>query len=315
MADQSRSPSFFRWKRDLLIQLERGSQIAETAAGPIEYFTAGDGPVILGVHGTPGGYDQVKLVSAEMAGSGFRVIGWSRPGYLRTPLNARRDFAEQADAAARLLDSLGVERVCVYSASGGGPTGYYFAARHPDRVWALVAVCAISRQFGTELRPALRYLMKFAANDFGTYLVDWFATRFPRSTTRQTIRIESSLDRTMATALLEQAVADPAKIGFVCGLLRTMSPMSARLPGLRNDLDQFERLDSLPLEQIGCPALIIHGTHDATVPIAHGEYASRAVPHAEFMRVDGGTHLLWIAPQSEEIRTRSIEFLKTHAPI
>ncbi len=314
MTDQPRSPSFFRWKRDLLAQLERGSQIAPTAAGPIEYFSSGEGPVILGMHGTPGGYDQVKLVGGDMVGSGFRVIGWSRPGYLRTPLEVGRDFAEQADAAARLLDSLGVERASVFSASGGGPAGYYFAARHPDRVWALVAECAISCRFGSELRAAQRYLMKFALNDFGTHLIDWFAMRFPRSVTRQAIRIESTLDRASAAALMEQVTADPAKTGFVLGLLRTMYPASARVAGVINDFEQFARLGPLPFEQIRCPALIIHGTHDASVPIEHGEDASRAIARAEFMRIDRGTHLLWIAPEADDIRTRSIDFLKTHAP-
>ena len=97
------------------------SVVARTAAGPIEYFSVGEGPAILGMHGTPGGFDQVALIGETVEARGFRIVGWSRPGYLGTPLEVGRTPAEQADAAAALLDTLGIDRVCVYGASGGGP--------------------------------------------------------------------------------------------------------------------------------------------------------------------------------------------------
>lgn len=47
--------------------------------------------------------------------------------------------------AAALLDILGVERVAVIGISAGGPGAVQFAARHADRVDALVLLSAISR--------------------------------------------------------------------------------------------------------------------------------------------------------------------------
>src|SRR5208282_3561757 len=290
------------------------SSIARTAAGPIEYFSVGEGPAILGMHGTPGGYDQVALIGGTVAARGFRIIGWSRPGYLSTPLEVGRTPREQADAAARLLDVLGIDRVCVYGASGGGPATYNFAARHPDRTWAMVTECAISKRFGDDLTPVQRMLLRGSVSGLTVPIFDWFASRFPETLARQIIRPRGMLDREAARAFACEVDADPAKSAFIYGLFQTMNPLRRRKTGLLNDLDQFEQIDRLPLEEIECPALIIHGTHDSDVRFEHGEFAARSIPHAEFVPVEGGTHVLWITRQAEELRTRRIEFLTRHIP-
>ena len=54
----------------------------ETSLGSVEYTLQGnDGPVLLFVHGTPGGYDQTTEATDK-----FRVLTPSRPGYLRTSI-------------------------------------------------------------------------------------------------------------------------------------------------------------------------------------------------------------------------------------
>jgi pimeloyl-ACP methyl ester carboxylesterase len=291
------------------------SVVAHTAAGPIEYFSVGEGPAILGMHGTPGGFDQVALIGETVEARGFRIVGWSRPGYLGTPLEVGRTPAEQADAAAALLDTLGIDRVCVYGASGGGPATYTFAARHPDRTWAMVTECAISKRFGDDLAPLQKMLLRAAINGLTVPIFDWLANRFPDTLARQMIRVEGTLDRQSARALSSQVSADPAKAAFVTGLFRTLNPLSLRKAGLLNDLDQFERIDRLPLDRVECPALVIHGTHDGDVRFEHGEFAARSIRGAEFVAVEGGTHVLWVAQQAAELQARRLKFLRRHAPI
>ena len=290
------------------------SEVAQTAAGPIEYFSVGEGPAILGMHGTPGGFDQVALIGETVEARGFRIVGWSRPGYLGTPLEVGRTPAEQADAAAALLDTLGIDRVCVYGASGGGPATYTFAARHPDRTWAMVTECAISKRFGDDLAPLQRMLLRAAINGLTVPIFDWLANRFPDTLARQMIRVEGTLDRRSARTLSSQVSADPAKAAFVTGLFQTLNPLSLRKAGLLNDLDQFERIDSLPLDQVKCPTLVIHGTHDADVRFEHGEFAARSIRGAEFVPVEGGTHLLWVAKQALALQARRLMFLRRHLP-
>lgn len=46
-----------RWRDNAVVRLEAGSQIIETARGPIEYTIVDEGASVLIAHGSPGGYD------------------------------------------------------------------------------------------------------------------------------------------------------------------------------------------------------------------------------------------------------------------
>jgi pimeloyl-ACP methyl ester carboxylesterase len=108
--------------------LSKYSEVASTAVGPIEYAIQGQGPVVLAIHGTPGGYDHSLWLCKDMADSGqFTLLSVSRPGYGRTPLSAGKSPAEQADALVALLDSLGIKKVAAVAFSGGGPAALQLA--------------------------------------------------------------------------------------------------------------------------------------------------------------------------------------------
>src|SRR5690349_16313350 len=119
-------------------RVARGSEIAQTACGPIEYAAMGAGPAVLLVHGAGGGFDQLLDMARALAQRGFRVVAPSRFGYLRTPLPADASPAAQADAHACLLDALKIERAAVVGVSAGGPSALQLALRHPHRTAALV---------------------------------------------------------------------------------------------------------------------------------------------------------------------------------
>src|SRR5688500_8437741 len=58
-ASGSRAPDpVAEWVRTTTEGLNAGSKIAITPYGPIEYAMSGAGPVVLCMHGGPGGYDQ-----------------------------------------------------------------------------------------------------------------------------------------------------------------------------------------------------------------------------------------------------------------
>src|SRR5438067_8983262 len=135
--------AYARYRRDLRRAHQRvstGSEVVQTACGPIEYAVAGDGPPALIVHGAGGGFDQGMEFGEALADNGFRIIAMSRFGYLRTPLPSDASSAAQADAHACLLDALGIERAAIIGASAGAPSSLQFALRHPQRCSALVLV-------------------------------------------------------------------------------------------------------------------------------------------------------------------------------
>src|SRR5919107_4722444 len=124
----------------------------ETKLGPVELERAGEGPPVVVVHGTPGGWDSSIAMGQFLVEAGFEVIAPSRPGYLGTPPGDLASPDRQADLLAALLDALGIGSAGVLSWSGGGPSAYRLAVRHPDRVRALVAFASVSRRIS---RPKL----------------------------------------------------------------------------------------------------------------------------------------------------------------
>jgi pimeloyl-ACP methyl ester carboxylesterase len=115
-----------------------GSQVVETACGPIEYAVRGAGYPVLAVHGIAGGFDHGLGLAASYLGDGFQVIAPSRFGYLRTSLPAEATPEDQADAYACLLDALNIERAALLTTSAGATSALQFALRHPQRLSALV---------------------------------------------------------------------------------------------------------------------------------------------------------------------------------
>lgn len=125
------------------------SGIIETAAGPVEVETYGTGFPILIIHGSPGGVDGSRCMRRFLPDDIFRSICVSRPGYLQTPLAtdpSDRSIDHEADVLAATLVALKVQRCGVLAWSGGGPSAYRLAVRHPDRVSAMVMNAAVSFQ-------------------------------------------------------------------------------------------------------------------------------------------------------------------------
>jgi pimeloyl-ACP methyl ester carboxylesterase len=121
-------------------RLLAGSRTISTACGPIEVAEEGDGPPVLVVHGTGGGYDQGLNFLHRTLGEGFHRIAISRYGYLRTPPPPDISPAAQAQIPACVLDVLKIPRVGVVGMSAGAHPAAQFALSHPERVAALALI-------------------------------------------------------------------------------------------------------------------------------------------------------------------------------
>jgi pimeloyl-ACP methyl ester carboxylesterase len=265
-----------------------------TERGPVEFAEIGEGPAALVGHGTPGGYDQGLALAGLIPDAGLRFVAVSRPGYLGTPLEVGRTPPEQADAFANLLDALGVERVAMVGLSGGGPSAWQFALRHPDRCWALALISAITRQ-----RPASQRSLGWRLfhkvilpSDFAA----WLGVSLVRALMRPTPR------RPVGRVGPEQSRR----------LMEATVPYAVRRAGHKNDSEQFGALPESPPEGIRCPTLVVHGTADGAVPFTHAKASVAAIPGAELVTLPGGGHGAFF--RSEAAMTRLAEFLAAHAP-
>ena len=127
--------NFSKWKREKINQLNKESSVIQTQAGPIEYCLKGKetDPVVAIMHGAPGGFDQGLMEQEILLKNGFRILTWSRPGYLRTPLSVGKNFKEQASAFNTLLEALKIPKVSVMGISAGGVPALFFAQDYPQK--------------------------------------------------------------------------------------------------------------------------------------------------------------------------------------
>ena len=304
-------------KQNVKQKLDVSSNVIKTAKGDIEYSVAGtDGPYLIGIHGGPGGYDQIPAVYPDMYNKGFRILAWSRPGYLRTPLAVGETFHQQADALAMLMDELEIETASVLAFSAGGPVALEFALLHPDRIWALILESAVSSRWAINPHNVEEQLMfsRLMFNNPVIWITNLLAKQKSSYLFKSLIETESFLNHKEVEALVSHIMDNPKKLGILKGLVESMSPASKRKAGLDNDLKQLEHPVDLPLDRITAPSLIIHGTHDFDVSFYHAWYAAKSIPKAELYPVEDGFHIIPLCDHDEEVTAKRLAFLRTYAP-
>jgi pimeloyl-ACP methyl ester carboxylesterase len=292
-----------------MVKTAEGSTIVDTSLGEVEYIDRGDGPPVLFVHGSPGGCDQGAVMTEFLAARGFRTVSISRPGYLGTPLRATvAEPGQQADLELALMDHLGIGTFAVMCWSGGGPSSYRLAAKHPDRVSALVTLAALSThyEFGNGINRIEYSLLTGAV---GNWLLKEMAKHTPKSVVGMVASEEGDLTKEQAHALTEHVWNDEVKRDFV---LKVSATISGRHDGLKNDQEQFPKIGDLGLSSISTPTLLVHGTADSDVHPDQSEHALEQLPNGELLRVDAGTHLcVWTDPTSDDIQARIVAHLKS----
>ena len=275
MASTPRTPSL----EDLLGCLDERPRTVSTASGPVEYAERGEGDPILAIHGTLGGWDQ-GLVGAEfLRVNGFRIIAPSRPGYLGTPLSTGRTFAQQGDALAALLDALGIDRIPVFAASGGGPAGYELASRHPERVSRLVQVDGVCIP-----GPIPGAAARIAARDSLARAQIWLLHHATKPTLAALLRAVGTDPRAVASDRAAKLAAIPGRTATLEATLRASLGAARRRPGMKNDFTVFT---PAPLDRITCPTLIVHARSDRMAPPANAEYAHAHITDSQLYWMDG----------------------------
>ena len=285
---------YWFFKFSLVNDLNGNSKIAETKLGPIEYKIIGDkGPILMSIHGSPGGHDQ-NIISSDA----FRILILSRPGYLRTPLGVGKTPAEQATAYSELLDVLGIQKVVVMGISGGGPSSMEFAAKFPEKTLGLIAFEAVSysEDYANKF-PDDESMMN--GSDFsmwaGLYSMSFLGTK-----KKAAMMLPNPKNRIRLTS-------NPKNVAKLKSMEWSIWPMSLRREGVVNDYQQFANL-SIPFEKINAPTLAIHGNEDINVDLAHARELIQKVQGSELRIIDEGDHMMMFT-HAEEIDSLIKEFV------
>lgn len=187
-----------------------------------------------------------------------------------------------------LMDDLGHEHFAVLGLSMGGFVAQLLALQEPERVGALLLLCSSSG--GPE-----------------------FEKLFPGLTEEQVRAIY-----TMDPAARTQTALSPS----VCPLLKTNYPeIYADLVAKRSRQPEnpaqvmFQYFavkaflqQSLPLEQIRCPTLILAGDSDSLVPVENGQLLQQKIPNAQLAVITETDHLFFLE-KPEEVTHKIRAFL------
>jgi len=255
---------------------------------------AGRGRPVVLIHGWPLTGDMFEYQTLALLEAGYRVITYDRRGFGQSGHPAfGYDYDTFADDLAAVLDALDVQGATLVGFSMGGGEIARYLTRHGGTRVAKVALVAsvvpyllkgddnpdgVDKSVFDDMKVQIRkdrfdFLQTFAKQFYGVGLISK-----PVS--------QAFLDWTFVLALM----ASP-KATIDC-------------------VDAFGTTDFRPdLRSFTMPTLIIHGTADATVPIApSGRAAARGIPGAEFIEYDGEPHGLF-ATAPERLNADLIRFI------
>jgi pimeloyl-ACP methyl ester carboxylesterase len=294
------------WRSVVTVHLAKGSQVVQTARGPIEYSSLGEGPAVLVLHGSLGGYDQGLLIARASRLQGFKYIAISRPGYLRTPLKSGPTFEAQADLYVALLDALHIDKAAILAYSAGGHSAITFALQHPNRCWGLVLLSA--HTLPLPLPPSSGAVKEAIAA--GVLKSSWFSWMMSSALHRNPGLIsKANLLNLEELKALEDPAMQPAMLRF----FDASFPIGMRWTGLIDDLQQMAASPVYPLERIQTPTIVFAGTADPAVHFADAEANARAIARAQLVAIEKGGHLACIV-RAAEVQPRLAEFLTAHTP-
>lgn len=250
----------------------------------LHYKEQGEGePVMLLLHGFGASTFSWREVMAPLARHG-RVIAVDAPGFGLTerPLpgtwQERNPYARetQADLMVALMDALGIDRAIVFGHSAGGATALFVAARHPERVTALVLAAPAAYTAGPPswVRPLVRLPQ---IRRLGPLLV------------RQIARYSEQA--------LASAWHDPDRITpeVLEGYRRPLRAEHWDVGLWQLTLAAGPPLPEGAVADLRLPVLVVTGAEDTFVPAADSERLAAEAPDSEFVVIDECGHV----PQEE----------------
>jgi 2-hydroxy-6-oxonona-2,4-dienedioate hydrolase len=280
-------------------RLHGQGNLIETRAGVLEYAVAGDGPPLLMIHGTGGGFDQGLLFAAALRQRGFRIIAPSRFGYLGSSFPDDASPAHQADTLVDLLDHLGIDRLPVVGGSAGALTAAEFAVRHPDRCSHLGLLVPAANL--TNRDPVVFTGLQSVVVDavLGSDFWFWSLTRLAPG---QMIRTLLATD----PVLLDSA--PEAERQRVMAILNQIFPISRKVIGLRTDGFWAGTPTLTAYDQIAVPTLIMSCEDDLFVTAATARLLAERIPGAAITIYPTGGHI-WLG-HDDDLADRIAGFVR-----
>jgi 3-oxoadipate enol-lactonase len=242
---------------------------------------AGEGPLVLFLHGIRGNRHNWKAQLEAFSATGFKALAWDARGYgdsedYEGSLNFRDHFVGDV---LRVAEHFGVKKFHLVGLSMGGRIARNVGIYHPDRLHSLTVVNA---------NPGFNSMSADAVRRFVTER----KTRSPESIRK----LLSSNPRKGAYEELVQSI----------DRIRDESYRKTLEASVAQDRDA-------PIEEIRVPTLIIGGEEDTVYPPELARAMAARIPGAELAMMKGAGHLANLE-QPEEFNRILLAFLKRNNP-
>ena len=311
---------FTQWRNERMQALNSGAEVLRTPLGDVEVVdTGGEGPPVIVFHGGGGGYDQALALAESLRTGGCRVIAWSRPGYLRTPLASGVFPEQQADLAAALLDTLGVRSAPLLALAEATPIALHALLRHPERFPRAAFLTPLPQR--TTLPPPGKYHLpvEFVVQAINGDIEGWWTQQMlqwrPRRTLYDLLRPASTWTDFAAWQAMGAVVEVPGQLDWARSFFASYSPSSPREVGLRNDIVQMRGLPPVAAKGIAAPVLLVRGAMDPFGTAETLETFRQTFPTARLLTLaDTGWVLPGLGPESEQLARELADFFEAPHP-
>ena len=260
----------------------RTGSVARGDSRTLRYYDvtpdATDHLAIIWHHGSPNVGEPPAPLFEAATQRGLRWIGYDRPGYGGSSAQPGRSVGQAAFDARAVADALGIERYAVIGHSGGGAHALACAAITWERVIAAVSISGLA--------------------PMGARGLDWFdgINAGGAAELRAATQGAGALRAHLETAEFDPSMftegdwaalnGDWAWFNEVVGKAEASGPE----PFIDDDVASVGDWGFEPSD-IYVPTLLVHGTEDRVVPVAHARWLATHIDGAELLEVEGAGHV------------------------
>jgi len=241
----------------------------------LAYMVVGDGPVDLVF--SFGNQSHIEHLWEEPGLARFlerlagftRLILYDRRGVgMSDPIGPDAAPGHDVDDLGAVLDAAGSERAILLGYVTGGPTSVAFAARHPERVSALILYASVARAV--------------AAPGY-----DWTHNDAERE-----VRIAALIESWGTGANFDRVAPSLADDERMRAWYSRLERLSASPGTMRLMSETFREVDIRPLlPDLDVPTLIVHRSGDRLIDVRHSRFLAEQIPGAQYVELPGEDNL------------------------
>ena len=268
------------------------------------------GVPVLVMNGTPGSSLMYEPHLADAEAKGIHLFSYDRPGYGGSTRDAGRSVADCAADVEALCDGLGLDRVCLWGISGGGPHALAAAALLPERVAAAASLAAVGPYDADGLdffegmgeKNVEEFGVIFEGEETHRAALERDRAELLAAAPEELVEVWRTLlgpaDLEVATGVVAQYVLDAMRAGF-----------DESVDGWLDDEVAFATPWGFDLASIRIPVLLLHGEQDRFVPFGHGTWLAGQIPGVEAWLTPDDGHLTLAVRRVPEVHDWLLERL------